>query len=484
MDSLALRDQEWRLILPEGMSHRLSEHLFPGDRDEHGAIIYAGLHVTSEGIVRLLGRELVLAQDGTDYVESERAHRKLRAQFIQEHIRRCREVGLVYLAVHNHRLADSVAFSPKDLDSHRRGYPALVDINYPRPVGALVSAGRAVAGEIWLSSDVQVALATTEVIGRARTVLTPQPRRADMMSDQTYDRQSRLFGDAGQDILKGCRVGIIGLGGVGSLIAEYLGRLGVGKFVLVDPDRIDVTNLPRVVGATQEDALFEIDPSATERHLTTPKVEIAERVILQANPRASVKSIMDDVQAAPSASALLDCDYLFLAADSMGARLIFNQIVHQYLIPGVQIGSKVSTDQRSGEVTDVFSVVRPVSPETGCLWCNQVINPAKLQTEAQGEAERRAQRYVDEPEVVAPSVITLNAVGAAHAVNDFLFYMTGMAEPEASQAYMLHRPRTRQTTWMQPRKDVNCPECGSGPQGRLAKGDAWPLTTKGGRPIA
>jgi hypothetical protein len=36
------------------------------------------------------------------------------------------------------------------------------------------------------------------------------------------------------------------------------------------------------------------------------------------------------------------------------------------------------------------------------------------------------QRYVDEPEVVAPSVITLNAVAVSHAADDFMFYMTGL----------------------------------------------------------
>ena len=40
----------------------------------------------------------------------------------------------------------------------------------------------------------------------------------------------------------------------------------------------------------------------------------------------------------------MDCDYLFLAADTMRARLLFNAIVHQYLVPGVQVGAKVHED--------------------------------------------------------------------------------------------------------------------------------------------
>jgi lantibiotic modifying enzyme len=74
-----------------------------------------------------------------------------------------------------------------------------------------------------------------------------------------------------------------------------------------------------------------------------------------------------------AAAAVLDCDYIFLAADEMRARLLVNAMVHQYLIPGAQIGSKVSVDD-AGQLTDVFSVVRPLRPGLNCLWCNQLIN--------------------------------------------------------------------------------------------------------------
>ena len=180
---------------------------------------------------------------------------------------------------------------------------------------------------------------------------------------------------------------------------------------------------------------------------------------------------MRDVTEPASATALLDCDYLFLAADTMRARLVFNQIVHQYFIPGSQIGSKVSTDPVNGAVTAVFSMVRPVTPDSGCLWCNQVINPAKLQAEAQTQGERKAQRYVDEPDVSAPSVITLNAVGAAHAANDFLFYMTGLMDPSAPNSYLRHMALSRETRLVVPRHDEDCLECGHDSHSRFGRGE-------------
>src|SRR5207302_3514904 len=165
-------------------------------------------------------------------------------------------------------------------------------------------------------------------------------------------------------------------------------------------------NLSRIVGATLSDA--------EKRH---PKVAVAKRLIRESNPAAEVVTIIDDIAKESVARRLVENDYLFLAADSMRARLVFNAIVHQYFIPGVQLGSKVRVDEE-GNIIDVLSVNRPVRPGQGCLWCNELIDPTALATEAKTDAERVDQAYgTSEPN---PSVIALNGISAAHAVTDFM----------------------------------------------------------------
>jgi len=137
----------WRLVIPQSMYSRLHAHLFPGDNDEHGAVIYAGIATSKTGI-RLLARELHLAKDDVDYVPGKRGYRMIKANFIGPHISRCAKEGMAYLAVHNHGGRDWVAFSGDDLRSHERGYPALLDIAKGQPVGALVFADNAIAGDI------------------------------------------------------------------------------------------------------------------------------------------------------------------------------------------------------------------------------------------------------------------------------------------------------------------------------------------------
>lgn len=480
MGPLSLNSTSCELVIPQGMYERLQRHLFPGDGDEHGAVIAAGIARTVNGRMRLLAHDLVLAQDGSDFVDGRRGYKMFRAAFVRDQILRSADNQLVYLNVHNHGGYEHVAFSQDDLNSHERGYPALLDLAGGLPVGALVFARNAVAGDIWMPDGRRLALERTVVIGTRRCVLLPEPARSNVHGVGVYDRQTRIFGEAGQEILRRSKVAIIGIGGVGALLVEYLARLGVGHFVLIEPERVDYTNLPRFPGATRLDAMAWCFEGACPKwlqhiaqRLCAKKVRIARRVIRRANSKARIESYATNFLEPATAAAVLDCDYLFLAADSMGARLLFNAIVHQYLIPGVQVGAKVSATEQ-GEISSIHTACRPVTPECGCLLCNGLINAAKLQEEGQTARERRAQRYVDDEEVAAPSVITLNADVASQAATDFMFYMTGLTDPNANRGYLRFAPMTREAFYEEPRKSPDCRECSGTPLSRLARGELGP----------
>ncbi|MEU7692554.1 HesA/MoeB/ThiF family protein [Microbispora hainanensis] len=462
---------------------QLHDQLFPGDGEEHAAVLAAGVARLPDGGGRLLGREVIPALDGRDYIPGKRGHRMLTASFVTKAALYCRDEGLAYLAVHCHGGSRSVAFSSTDLASHERGYPALLDVLRGQPVGALVLAQEALAGDLWLPDGTRTAIPQTRILGRPWRTLYPSPPPSLCRADPTYDRQTRLFSDRGQLTLSQLKVTVIGAGGAGSLLIEYLARLGIGHLVIIDPDRIDVTNLPRVVGSTRWDArawfTYESRPDWMRRlgrRTATPKVRIAARLARKANPKMVIEPIFGDITDSAVIGRLLDCDFVFLAADTMQARLVFNALVHQYLIPGAQVGAKVQADRKTGELLDVFTAYRPITPDRGCLWCNGLINTARLQEEALAPDERQAQRYVEDPTVVAPSVITLNATASAHAANDFLFTVLGLLDPEAEHDYLRLRPQKATLYYDGIRKDADCPECGH--EGRFARGDAGRLPTR------
>jgi hypothetical protein len=406
--------------------------------------------------------------------------------FVRDCALACERDGLGYLAIHCHGGSDRVAFSSDDLTSHERGYPALLDIiGDGLPVGALVFASRAVAGDLWLPDGQRVELDHARLLGSPIRELRAAPPAATA-TDPTFDRQSRLFGDRGQAVLREQKVGVVGAGGAGSLIVEDLARIGVGHLVVIDPERIEISNLPRIVGSRRRDARTWLTragrPAILRRlgeRLATPKVKIAERVAKQANPEIRFEAVRDDITREAVAEKLVACDYIFLAADSGQARLVVNAMVHQYLIPGVQVGAKVQLGD-VGEVVDIFSVVRPLDPGAGCLWCNGLISPARLQEEALTPEQRRQQRYVDDADVHAPSVLTLNAVAASHAVNDYMLKAVGLAEASKEATWMRVHPAAAdpldRIVSETPRRDPTCPECSG--TGRLGAGRARRLPTR------
>lgn len=438
----------------------LMAHLFPGDGDEHGAVLRAGVVAGGDGL-RLVVRNVELARFGTDYVAGDHGYRALHPTFIHQQIVACRNEKLAYLAVHNHDCDNRVGFSKIDMESHERGYPALRDIGKGVPVGAMVFGRRSAQADVWMPDGTRLSLGQLRVIGPTIQRFYPAPLEVREQIIEAIERQVRMFGSLGQALLGHSRVAVIGLGGVGSLVAEYLGRLGVGEIVLVDDDVIEATNLSRVVGST---------PADVEAGLR--KTQIAVRHLREANG-GCLTVINDDVAKDSVAARLRHCDFIFLAADSMRARLVVNAITHQYLIPSVQIGAKVRPGE-DGSIVDAMSAIRQIRPGHACLWCNGLIDPTQLAKEAKTDEERKQQAYgVEEPN---PSVITLNAVAAAHAVNDFLFDYLNLRTKSEDTPYRHFHFVKDAVSRVSTRKDLDCPEC----VGRLGRGDALTLPCMAG----
>src|SRR5438552_13194346 len=74
----------------------------------------------------------------------------------------------------------------------------------------------------------------------------PTGERSGLALEARFSRQQLVFGDTGQRAISGKKVGIVGLGGLGTQITQALAHLGVGSFVLVDDDKVEASNLNRL----------------------------------------------------------------------------------------------------------------------------------------------------------------------------------------------------------------------------------------------
>ncbi len=95
------------------------------------------------------------------------------------------------------------------------------------------------------------------------------------MPDQ-FERTRLLLGSEGVDRLKGCRVAVFGIGGVGGYVCEALVRSGVGSFDLVDSDVVSISNLNRQI-------------IATHRTIGRYKVDVMRERMLDINPEADIR---------------------------------------------------------------------------------------------------------------------------------------------------------------------------------------------------
>lgn len=212
-----------------------------------------------------------------------------------------------------------------------------------------------------------------------------------------HARQSFL-GPSSEEILKNCRVSIIGLGGGGSHIVQQLAHIGVGNFRIFDSDHVEDSNLNRLVGAAESDVASK-----------TPKTTVAARMVRGINPSASIVSIQKKWQ--ESAEHLRDSDVIFGCVDSFSERQQIETASRRYLIPYIDIGmdvhSLVNQFAISGQV--ILSM-----PGELCMKCMGFLREDLLAREAAiyGAAGNR------------PQVIWPNGILASIAVGIFVQLVT------------------------------------------------------------
>jgi tRNA threonylcarbamoyladenosine dehydratase len=129
------------------------------------------------------------------------------------------------------------------------------------------------------------------------------------MTHRRFDRTARLIGDAGIDRLARSTVTVFGVGGVGSFAAEALVRSGVGRLILVDYDRICVTNVNRQL-------------HAMKGTLGKSKVEVMADRLRQINPDATIEARAEFYGPETSARLLVpEPDVVVDAIDNMAAKM-------------------------------------------------------------------------------------------------------------------------------------------------------------------
>ena len=185
------------------------------------------------------------------------------------------------------------------------------------------------------------------------------------MTNPRLVSQSFLGADS-DAIFASTTVGIAGLGGGGSHMAQQLAHVGIGGFVLADDDTIELKNLNRLVGGTMDDV------SAAR-----PKIEIANRVIMSVNPNARVVPKMAKWQ--ECLDFLRECSVIVGCVDSFREREELERFARRHLISYVDMGMDV---HRGVDGYFIGGQVALSSPGAPCLRCLGIVTDERLAQEA------------------------------------------------------------------------------------------------------
>jgi hypothetical protein len=230
------------------------------------------------------------------------------------------------------------------------------------------------------------------------------------MGSDRHARQSFL-GPESERILGGCTVGIVGLGGGGSHVAQQLVHVGVRHFVLYDPDAVEDTNLNRLVGGTAADAV-----------LAVPKVHALGRLILGVAPEARVDPFPKRWQDAPEP--LRGCDVILGCVDTFQQRHELEVCARRFLIPYIDIGlDVVAADREPPRMGGQVFLSMPGYP---CLWCAGFLTDERL--------AREAEKYGDTGG--RPQVVWANGVLASSAVGILVDLLTNWTRSQCGTVFL------------------------------------------------
>jgi hypothetical protein len=250
-------------------------------------------------------------------------------------------------------------------------------------------------------------LAQVAIVGAGQLQMVDAKPLGEPADPELDDRQVRALGKLGNARLRRLRVGLVGVGGTGSPLADELVRMGVSELFIVDPDRIDTTsNVRRIVGANIEDvSIHERKVDAVARHLRGTGLSV------------DLDVSGGDVRTEAVARRLLDMDVVISTTDTHSSRSVLNQLAYQYFLPLIDVGVKVGTS-RSGDVTGMPTEVRVLLPDGACLWCSGVLDAARIRAEnlpAQERQQQQREGYIQGINEPQPSLAALNAFAASLA---------------------------------------------------------------------
>lgn len=407
--------------------------------DESVAFLTATYFNTGERAVFLA--ESIVAAKTDDYLRQGPYHLQISPLYVNRVLNVAEDQKNTVIMVHTHPFERGIpSYSPTDDYGETLTSETISKcLEENPPVGSMLFGQAHVTARMWDGlSKTNIGCAVSVLDGTSFQLHLPS-RESEGKSTQLFDRQIKAFGQTAQSQLEQMDIGIVGLGGTGSAVAEQLARMGVKKLRLVDHDKIETSNVSRLYGSTIRDVQKKKN-----------KVDVVGSHLKNINPDVAIKTLNETVIKNDVLRSLANCDLIFSCLDRHAPRAVLNELSYQCFIPIIDVGVGLQKDE-TGFIGGAARATI-IGPGLPCLTCQDIVRPEAITAEnlsPEDYARRRAEGYVIDIQQNVPSVVTYTTMAASLGLglfvdmistNGFLSYSTLMFDLRARETFKINSP--------------------------------------------
>jgi molybdopterin-synthase adenylyltransferase len=352
--------QTYSVIIRDDLHQQLLDHLVRKDGQED---LCFATYVPSTGAYRntAIISEIILPESGERNVHGN-------VGYLPHYFERSLQIagknkqGLVLM--HSHHAKGWQGMSEDDVTAESRIASAALGTTGLPLVGLTIGSDGSWSARYWIKDPYQRRrfirqwCDNVRVLGKKLSITFNDTLLLPSFDVSKQLRTVSAWGSATQEDISRLRVGIVGLGSVGSIVAEILARTGIANFTLIDFDSVEVKNLDRLTNVFNEDigrAKVRAIADGIKRSASCPNVviDICEYSICE-------KEGYDTA---------LNCDVLVSCVDRPWPRQLLNFIAYAHLIPVIDGGILVRTNGQNTLLKGADWKAHTVGFKRTCLEC-------------------------------------------------------------------------------------------------------------------
>jgi hypothetical protein len=367
---------KYSVVISDELQSKLKQHLLRADGQEDLCFALFNLSVGKERTTALI-TEVLLPNSGDRNVHG---NVSFNAEYFDRISLIALQKGSGVVFMHSHPSSGWQGMSDDDIKAEDMLSSRIKAVTGKPLVGMTIGTDEAWSARFWVKTAPKIYerhfCETVRIVGKGLRVtyydkLIPKP-----YFNEAFARTISAWGDQKQGDISRLKIGIIGCGSVGSVIAEGLIKTGIQHLVLIDFDTVEQKNLDRLQGvgpaSVGKAKVFEI-----KAHLDRIKVD--QKVKIDALPYSIIEN-----QGFLNA---LDCDVLFSCVDRPWPRFILNCIAYAHMIPVIDGGIDTNPNKHVTNLDQARWKAHVVNPHRRCLCCLGQYSPEDVALEQSGLLE-------------------------------------------------------------------------------------------------